>query len=93
MLYVTNHAVRRYAERVLKVNANGPFQSAMRYVEDATGLTVDEIRSMIIDDVEPRVPHMVLFKRSRRVIRGIHAKYVVNDCAVHTCYIGDETDR
>lgn len=91
-MYVANHAVRRYAERVLNVQTNKPFHHAMLVVYHQTGLTTEDIRQRIRDDVIPGIPATVLFRGTRRVIRGVHARYVVNQRAVHTCYVGNEND-
>lgn len=91
-MHVANHAVRRYAERVLHVQTRKPYKLAMEIVYSQTGLTADDIRQRIRDDVVPGLPATVLFRGTRRVVRGVHARYVVNKRIVHTCYIGNEYD-
>lgn len=91
-MYVANHAVRRYAERVLNIQSNKPFKHAMDVVYYRTGLTADDIRNRIMADCLPGIPATVLFRGTRRVVRGVHARYVVNQRIVHTCYIGNEYD-
>lgn len=89
-MYVRNHAVRRYSERVLGLTFGGTFDHAMARVEDSSGLTVADIRNLIIDDVSPRLPATVLYRGTRRVVKGLDAKYVINRNMVHTCYRGNE---
>lgn len=89
-MWVRNHAVRRYSERVLGLSFRGTFDEAMESVHKSSGLTVSDIRTRIIEDVTPGCPATVLFRGTRRVVRGVHARYVVNEGCVHTCYIGNE---
>ncbi len=91
-IYITNHAVRRYAERVLGVQSRGDFDSAMVVVEARTGLGVEDIRNQIRDDVGPGIPATVMFRGTRKVVRGVRARYVLNERKVHTCYLGNELE-
>lgn len=91
-MHIRNHCVRRYCERVLGYELSGDFDRAMASFERHSGLTIADIRSRIIADVRPGIPATVLFRGTRKVVRGIHARYVVNQGSVHTCYRGDEFD-
>lgn len=91
MIPITLHAVRRYIERVIGVACYDKSDGiAVAKFERRTGITREEIEEIIRSDVEPKTPAKVLRNRSRRVIRGETAKFVVDGGRVITCYLGEE---
>jgi hypothetical protein len=82
---VTQHAQRRYLERIVGVDFS-PFDR--RRIEDGeavsavcaeAGIAPDFVNSLIANEVDARVPATARLRGSRCVVKGLTARYVVVD--------------
>lgn len=87
MIPVTDHAVRRYIERVVGFGcySNHDWREIVRF-ENASGKSADDIVALIAHEVEAAVPHTVIRNGTRRVIRGQTARFVIEAGRVMTVY-------
>jgi len=91
---ITLHALRRYIERVVSFRAfTSDDGQVVANFEHSTGQSREMIESLIRSDVLPRLPVTVLHNRSRRVIRGETARFVVDRGMVITCWKPDEEEE
>lgn len=89
-LIVRTHAIRQYIERILQFSVRGSDIKLIQQYELQTGIREGQVVEFMLADVEPKVPATVLHNRTRRVIKGDTARFVVDRGAVVTCYTGHE---
>jgi hypothetical protein len=87
---ITHHAVRQYIERVLgfRLGRKATDPEVITEFEQATGITCAQLYRVIARDVTPCLPITILNRGTRRVIKGVHGRYVFDEGAVITCYTG-----
>lgn len=87
MIQISTHAVRRYIERIIgfPCYTHNDWRAIARF-EKMTGNSADSIEDIIRSDVESRVPATVIAKRSRKIVKGETARFVIEDGEVVTCY-------
>ena len=91
MIPITTHALRRYIERVIGFPCRCKSDTdAIAVFEEKTGRAAIDVLDIMRADVEPKTPLSVLQNRTRRVIRGETARYIVDKGYVITCFTGEE---
>jgi hypothetical protein len=93
-LTITDHAVRRYIERIIGWPCyTSDDRVYIRKFIEKTGTPKDVVYQMILNDVSPRLPVTIVTNKTRRVIKGETARFLIDGGAVITCYTGDENEN
>ncbi|MEQ1695983.1 MAG: hypothetical protein ABL901_09110 [Hyphomicrobiaceae bacterium] len=80
---ITDHALRRYVERVLQLDLNWPLKRgysewrAVNWAADTHGIDLQGLRREIAREVRSMLPDTVRLRGSRAVLRGIKCRYVI----------------
>jgi hypothetical protein len=82
---ISQHALRRYIERVLHLDLNWPLKHGysddrvVTWARDTYGLSVHDVNRAIAREVNSLLPDTARMRGSRVVLRGLSCRYIVDD--------------